>query len=58
MLSEDPQHLEADGILVSLTNSELDIASTIASVKSHKAGAIVLFAGINSTHQFPTLSTK
>ena len=45
MPSDEPQHLEIEGVFVALTNSELDIPSVIAKVKSPKAGAIVLFAG-------------
>ena len=45
MAPEEPQHLEAEGVSVALTNSALDIPSVIANVKSPKAGAIVLFAG-------------
>ncbi|KAL8719222.1 MAG: hypothetical protein Q9225_003749 [Loekoesia sp. 1 TL-2023] len=33
------------GILVSLTESQLDVALIVSSVKSPKAGAVVLFAG-------------
>lgn len=39
------QELRDGDALVSLTNSELDVASTVSSVKSPKAGAVVLFAG-------------
>lgn len=42
---DDQQQLLADGISVSLTHSPLNIPFIIASVKSPKAGAIVLFAG-------------
>lgn len=49
MPPNDPQHLEADGVSVSLTHSELNITSVVAKVKSSKAGAIVLFAGCVST---------
>lgn len=41
----EQQQLLAEGISVSLTHSPLDIPFIIASVKSPKAGAIVLFAG-------------
>lgn len=41
----DQQQLFAEGISVSLTHSPLNIPLIIASVKSPKAGAIVLFAG-------------
>lgn len=41
----DPQELRDSDVLVSLTSSELDVASIVSSVKSPKAGAIVLFAG-------------
>ncbi|KAL8837094.1 MAG: hypothetical protein Q9170_002651 [Blastenia crenularia] len=39
------QELRDVNVLVSLTESQLDIASTVSSVKSPKAGAVVLFAG-------------
>lgn len=42
----EPQRLTADGVSVSLTQFPLDIPSVLDSVKSPKAGAIVLFAGI------------
>ena len=41
-----PQHLADEGVSVSLTHSTLDIPSIMAQVRSPKAGAIVLFAGI------------
>ncbi|KAL8714172.1 MAG: hypothetical protein Q9220_001901 [cf. Caloplaca sp. 1 TL-2023] len=46
-MSEQPNvHvLRAENILVSLTDADLDISSAVASVKSPKAGAVVLFAG-------------
>lgn len=34
-----------EGISVFLTHSALDLSSVVASVKSPKAGAVVLFAG-------------
>lgn len=49
MQHNETQHLEAEGVAVSLTYSELDIVSVVARVKSPKAGAIVLFAGCVST---------
>lgn len=50
----DEQQLLAEGISVSLTHSPLNIPYIIASVKSPKAGAIVLFAG--SHHVIPHLN--
>lgn len=47
----DQQQLLEEGISVSLTHSPLDIPLIVASVKSPKAGAIVLFAG--SHHVIP-----
>ena len=41
----EPDELRDENILVSLTRSTLDIPSIVTSVKSPKAGAIVLFAG-------------
>lgn len=41
----EPQQLTADGLSVSLTYCPLDTPSILASVKSPKAGAVVLFAG-------------
>lgn len=43
--SQAPQQLTDENILVSLTNTPLDILPVISSVKSPKAGAVVLFAG-------------
>ena len=40
-----PRELHDEGISVSLTDEPLDISTIITSVKSPKAGAIVLFAG-------------
>lgn len=58
MPPNDPQHLEADGISVSLTHSELNVTSVVAKVKSSKAGAIVLFAGcVYPTHLQLSLTT-
>ncbi|KAL8737375.1 MAG: hypothetical protein Q9181_001750 [Wetmoreana brouardii] len=46
MSEESKTHELRDvGILVSLGHSTLDISSVVASVKSPKAGAVVLFAG-------------
>jgi len=42
---EDPQQLVGEGVSVSLTHSPLNVLSTMTSVRSPKAGAIVLFAG-------------
>ena len=42
---EDPRQLNAEGVSVSLTHSPLDVLSTMASVRSPKAGATVVFAG-------------
>lgn len=42
---DEPQRLTAEGISVSLTQFPLDIPSILDSVKSPKAGAVVLFAG-------------
>ena len=44
----EPQQLTADGLSVSLTYCPLDTSSILASVKSPKAGAVVLFAGFLS----------
>lgn len=46
------QQLRDEAILVSLTHFTLDIPSVVSSVKSPKAGAVVLFAGIKSV--FPS----
>lgn len=39
------QSLEDEGISVSLIHDTLDVSTILTSVKSPKAGAIVLFAG-------------
>ncbi|KAL8967523.1 MAG: hypothetical protein Q9183_002878 [Haloplaca sp. 2 TL-2023] len=41
----EPDELRDENILVCLTRSTLDIPSIVTSVKSPKAGAVVLFAG-------------
>lgn len=41
----EPQQLVSEGVSVSLTRSPLDVLSTMAFVRSPKAGAIILFAG-------------
>ncbi|KAL8636598.1 MAG: hypothetical protein Q9228_006024 [Teloschistes exilis] len=38
-------YIEDERILVSLTHSPLDVSEVVSSVKSPKAGAVVLFAG-------------
>ncbi|KAL8896565.1 MAG: hypothetical protein Q9207_007652 [Kuettlingeria erythrocarpa] len=43
------QELRERDVWVSLTNAKLDINSTVSNVKSPKAGAVVLFAGIDPT---------
>ena len=45
MPPDEPHRTKAEGVLVALTHLELDIPSVIASVKSSKAVAVVLFAG-------------
>ena len=42
---EDLRQLLAEGVYVSLTHCALDVLSSIAQVRSDKAGAIILFAG-------------
>jgi len=44
-VQEKPQQLVDEGVSVSLTHSPLNVLSTMAFVRSPKAGAIVLFAG-------------
>ena len=45
-MSSDLEPIKDDGVVVSLTHLPLDINSVIAHVRSPKAGAIVLFAGL------------
>ena len=40
-----PQRLAEEGIVVALTHQTLEVQPIINSVKSPKAGAVVLFAG-------------
>lgn len=46
LMSSDLGPVRDDGVAVSLTYLPLDINSVISDVKSPKAGAIVLFAGL------------
>lgn len=48
----DFQELRDGDVSVALTASELDVASIVSSVKSPKAGAVVLFAGTRLAMQF------
>ncbi|KAI4247317.1 MAG: hypothetical protein LQ352_006185 [Teloschistes flavicans] len=43
--SPNSHYIEDERILVELTHSPLDVSEAVSSVKSPKAGAIVLFAG-------------
>ncbi len=52
---DEPQQLVGEGVSVSLTHSPLNVLSTMAFVRSPKAGAIVLFAG---TEILPMLVEK
>ena len=52
----NPDVRSRDGIHVELTHSNLNITSIINTVRSPKAGAIVLFAGIYRMHYNPYLS--
>ena len=45
MDKETTQQLAAKGVQISLTHLPLDATAAISTVKSPKAGAIVLFAG-------------
>ena len=54
-MDQEIHQLTDDGIKVSLTYSTLDIASTVAGVKSPKAGAIALFAGNQIPISFPPM---
>lgn len=45
---KEPQQLVEEGVSVSLIHSPLDVLSTMAFVRSPKAGALVLFAGTNT----------
>lgn len=47
--SPNSHYIEDERILVELTHSPLDVSEAVSSVKSPKAGAIVLFAGTVST---------
>lgn len=51
-----PQGLEDNGVSVSLTYGPLDVSSVVASVRSPRAGAIVLFAGELLYHFCMTLA--
>ncbi|KAL9099407.1 MAG: hypothetical protein Q9163_005092 [Psora crenata] len=46
------EYIEDEGISVSLTHKPLDVSAVLASVKSPKAGATVLFAGLVSSVAF------
>lgn len=49
------QSLSESNIYVSLTNEPIDASVTLARVKSPKAGAVVLFAGMSGyTSSLPT----
>lgn len=56
-MSENPhsRYIEDERILVSLTHSPLDVSEVVSSVKSPKAGAVVLFAGTIKTMLFSLL---
>lgn len=45
-MNQEVQQLAEHGVTVALTHSTLDIPSIITTVKSSKAGALVLFAGL------------
>jgi len=49
------QWLAAEDVYVALTYAPLEVQSILNSVKSPKAGAVVLFAGGHTTHPPRTL---
>lgn len=57
---EGEQSLDARDVYVSLTYDTLDATAAMARVKSPKAGAVVLFAGLlaHIAHSSPRLTTR
>ena len=57
-MSSDLPPMKEDGVAVALTHLPLDINSVISDVRSPKAGAIVLFAGLSRQAFFLSYLTQ